>query len=78
MRLWSLTSSIGICLIISGCASRSTIPNEIFEKISIYEKPTLIDSVEGINGYYLKLFESYQKNLLLLDTIQKLNQGGKK
>lgn len=78
MQFWNLTSLISICLIVWGCASKSTIPDEIFDKISIYEKPTLIDSVEGINGYYLKLFESYQKNLLLLDTIQKLNKGGKK
>lgn len=61
---------------LSGCSAQvSPLPSGLFEQKVIFKKPNKVFSVEEINKNYLKLFKAYQNNLLLLEYLEKMNNG---
>lgn len=61
-----------------GCTLNiSPLPKGLFEQKTIFEKPDNVTSVEEINKSYLELFKAYQNNLLLLEYLEKMNNGEK-
>lgn len=60
----------------NGCSIQvRPLPSGLFEKKVIFEKPDKVISVEEINKNYLELFKAYQNNLLLLEYLEKMNNG---
>ena len=59
-----------------GCSIQvRPLPSGLFEQKAIFEKPDKITNAEEINKSYLKLFKAYQNNLLLLEYLEKMNNG---
>lgn len=59
-----------------GCSVQvKPLPSGLFEQKVIFEKPDKVISVEEINKNYLELFKAYQNNLLLLEYLEKMNNG---
>lgn len=60
-------------LMISGCYSSKnlSLPKDLFLQVKRLDKPT-IENIEDIQKSYIKLFEAYELNLNLLETIEKV------
>lgn len=61
-------------LMLGGCYHNTTspLPKDLFLQVKRLEKPT-IENLEDIQKSYIKLFEAYELNLNLLETIEKVN-----
>lgn len=60
---------------LSGCyaPSTSSLPKDLFLQVKRIERPR-IESLEDIQKSYIKLFEAYELNLNLLETIEKVQE----
>lgn len=59
-----------------GCSIQvRQIPSSLFGQKVIFEKPEKVTTVDEINKNYIELFKAYQNNLLLLEYLEKMNNG---
>lgn len=73
-----LTIMLGVIIIFCFCGCSVQVrplPSGLFEQKVIFTKPDKVISVEEINKNYLELFKAYQNNLLLLEFLEKMNNG---
>lgn len=68
----SKISIIAFLISIIGCAQvTSPIPSEFFSRTMVLDKP-VINNLDDINEAYKNLFEAYQNNLILIESLRSL------
>lgn len=74
MKLKNLTPLIVICsFLISGCYSKKPfVSKQLFNDICFFQKPKEAKTSDDILKNYIELFNAYENNLLLLQTIEKM------
>lgn len=66
---------LSIPLFFSGCyAHQNTIPKGLFNDVSVFQKPLDAQSEDDILKSYIELYTAYKNNLLLIETIEKLQK----
>lgn len=66
---------LSIPLFFSGCyVHQNTIPKGLFNDVSVFQKPLDAQSEDDILKSYIELYTAYKNNLLLIETIEKLQK----
>lgn len=74
-QIYSIISIIFFLMINNGCASNSNrLPESIFNNIKTFEKPKEISSFYEMYEEYIKLYNVYNNNKIILDSIQNINK----
>lgn len=74
-QIFLIILTIGCLTINSGCYQKvEPIPQDIFNNVKIFEKPKETNNIYDVYDSYIKLYNIYNNNKIILDSLKNMNK----
>lgn len=73
-QIYLIISIICFLIINNGCSSTNKLPESIFNNVKTFDKPKEVTSFYEMYEEYIKLYNVYNHNKILLDTLKDINK----